>query len=131
MWVASDFTEEHRSALDWLNEITSQEINFFGLEIELRQIGESPIAPKFNIVSKPNNWQKVSMTNVHAQRTQHGSNAYVEATMKQYNCSRAAAYRKMHETLLQLSREGLSVRKMAQHVGVSPSIVQNRLSKQV
>ncbi len=58
VWVAREFTEEHRAALDWLNEITGENVNFFGLEIELWQIGNSDIAPKFNIVSKPNTWRK-------------------------------------------------------------------------
>jgi hypothetical protein len=58
VWIADQFTDEHRSALDWLNEITDERINFFGLEIELWRIGDSPIAPKFNIVSQPNDWRK-------------------------------------------------------------------------
>jgi hypothetical protein len=56
IWVAAEFTDEHRAALDWLNEITEEGINFFGIEIELWKIGDSPVAPKFNIVSKPNLW---------------------------------------------------------------------------
>ena len=56
IWVAQRFTDEHRAALDWLNEITSERYQFFGLEVELWQIGESLAAPKFNIVSKPNEW---------------------------------------------------------------------------
>lgn len=58
VWIAERFTDEHRAAMDWLNEITSDEISFFGLEIELWKIGNSEIAPKFNIVSKPNEWIK-------------------------------------------------------------------------
>ncbi len=58
VWIAERFTEEHRAALDWLNEITDEEFSFFGLEIELWRIGNSPMAPKFNVVSHPNNWQK-------------------------------------------------------------------------
>jgi len=58
VWIAQRFTEEHRAALDWLNEHTSAGINFFGLEVELWRIGDSPIAPKFNIVSQPNEWQR-------------------------------------------------------------------------
>lgn len=58
VWIANPFTEEHRAALDWLNEITDSKINFFGLEVELWRIGDSAIAPKFNVVSKPNNWSK-------------------------------------------------------------------------
>jgi hypothetical protein len=52
VWIADTFTEEHRAALDWLNNITGEEFRFFGLEVELWRIGESPIAPKFNVVSK-------------------------------------------------------------------------------
>jgi hypothetical protein len=58
VWIAERFTDEHRAALDWLNEITNERVSFFGLEIELWRIGESPIAPKFNVVSKPNDWTK-------------------------------------------------------------------------
>lgn len=58
IWIAERFTDEHRAALDWLNEITDEGINFFGLEIELWRIGDSDIAPKFNVVSKPNDWVK-------------------------------------------------------------------------
>jgi hypothetical protein len=58
VWIAQRFTDEHRAALDWLNEVTGDEINFFGLEVELWRIGESSIAPKFNIVSKANEWTK-------------------------------------------------------------------------
>ena len=58
VWISAKFTEEHRAALDWLNKITDDDFRFFGLEIELWTIGNSPAAPKFNIVSKPNNWSK-------------------------------------------------------------------------
>ena len=56
VWIAARFTEEHRSTLDWLNKITDDSFRFFGLEVELWRIGSSPAAPKFNIVSKPNDW---------------------------------------------------------------------------
>ncbi len=56
VWIAHPFTDEHRTALDWLNQKTEQSVNFFGLEIELWKIADSPIAPKFNIVAKPNDW---------------------------------------------------------------------------
>ena len=56
VWIAATLTDEHRAALDWLNEITDGEFRFFGLEIEVWKIGDSIAAPKFNIVSKPNDW---------------------------------------------------------------------------
>lgn len=56
VWIAARFTEEHRSTLDWLNRITDESFRFFGLEVELWRIGTSAAAPKFNLVSKPNDW---------------------------------------------------------------------------
>lgn len=58
VWIAERFTDEHRAALDWLNEHTDEKINLFGLEIELWRIGDSSMAPKFNVISKPNDWTK-------------------------------------------------------------------------
>ncbi|MEM6503856.1 MAG: DUF4268 domain-containing protein [Planctomycetota bacterium] len=58
VWIAARFTEEHRAAIDWFNDITDTDFNFFGIEIELWRIGTSPVAPKFNVVSKPNDWSK-------------------------------------------------------------------------
>src|SRR5690606_37901313 len=65
VWIAKRITEEHRAALDWLNKITSDDFGFFGLEIELWQIGDSPVAPKFNIVSKPNTFSDIVQTVAH------------------------------------------------------------------
>jgi len=58
VWIASRFTDEHRAAIDWLNEITHDEWQFFGLEIELWCIGNSSPAPKFNIICRPNDWSR-------------------------------------------------------------------------
>jgi hypothetical protein len=61
VWIAGQFTDEHRAALDWLNEITVQGVQFIGVEIEFWKIGQSDIAPKFHVVSSPNQWtQEVS-----------------------------------------------------------------------
>ena len=58
VWIAKSFTEEHRAALDWLNRITDENINFFGIEVEAIQIGDSLPAPQFDVVAKPNGWSK-------------------------------------------------------------------------
>ncbi|MBL8848734.1 MAG: hypothetical protein JNG89_03580, partial [Planctomycetaceae bacterium] len=44
VWIASRIRDEHRAALDWLNEITDGAFNFFGLEVELWRIADSPPA---------------------------------------------------------------------------------------
>jgi hypothetical protein len=58
VWIANPFTEEHRAALDWLNDVTRDNMNFFGLELELWRIGDSVPAPKFNVISEPNDWSE-------------------------------------------------------------------------
>lgn len=54
IWVATNFTEEHKKALDWLNDHTTDEISIFGVQVELWQIDNSNAALRFNIISKPN-----------------------------------------------------------------------------
>ena len=58
IWICKTITEEHRKAIDWLNENMAEEINFFGIEIELWKIDDSNPAPKFNIICRPNEWAK-------------------------------------------------------------------------
>ena len=58
VWVVKRARDEHRQAIEWLNQHTDSNIGFFLLEIELWQIGDSEKAPRFNIVEKPNDWTK-------------------------------------------------------------------------
>ncbi len=53
IWVAESFTDEHRKALDLLNQRTGEDTQFFGLEVELLKIGDSLPAVNFNLVSGP------------------------------------------------------------------------------
>ena len=52
VWIAEEFCEEHRVALDRLNE-TSDSVRLFGLVIELWRIGDSKPALKLCPVAKP------------------------------------------------------------------------------
>lgn len=58
IWIVKHARDEHRRAIEWLNEHTDSEVSFFLLEIELWKIGDSLPAPKFNIVEWPNDWSK-------------------------------------------------------------------------
>lgn len=58
IWVAESFRPEHAAALQFLNENTTDDLNFFAVEVELWKIGDSPLAPKFEVVVKPNEWAK-------------------------------------------------------------------------
>ena len=58
IWVVKRAREEHRSAIEWLNNRTDEKIAFFLVEIKLYKIGNSEIAVKFEVVEKPNDWTK-------------------------------------------------------------------------
>lgn len=58
VWIVSRAREEHEQAINWLNENTTEDANFFLIEIEAWKIGDSQPAPRFNIVAKPNDWAK-------------------------------------------------------------------------
>lgn len=62
VWVTPAFRSEHRRALDWLNERTDEDVQFFGIELDLVQIADSPPAPVFRVVARPNDWQKAVKT---------------------------------------------------------------------
>jgi hypothetical protein len=58
VWIADEFRSEHRAALDWLNERTGQDTRFFAVEVSVVRIGDSALAPLFDVVVQPNDWQK-------------------------------------------------------------------------
>lgn len=69
VWIVKEAREEHRSAIEWLNNNTSASIDFFLIEIHAYKIGNSLYAPKFEIVEKPNGFIKNA-------KTQSGSGDY-------------------------------------------------------
>lgn len=54
VWVARSFTDEHRKALEWLNELTKGSLLLYGVEIQVWRIGDSAPAPRFDVVCSPN-----------------------------------------------------------------------------
>lgn len=58
VWIVKRAREEHRSAIEWLNNHIDDNIAFFLLEIKLYQIGHSDIAVKFAVIEKSNDWTK-------------------------------------------------------------------------
>ena len=64
VWLTREFRDEHRQALDWLNQRTGEDTLFFGVVVELWRIDESRPAPHFNLVAAPNDWRKESVGRV-------------------------------------------------------------------
>ena len=63
IWVAREIVDEHRQVLDWLNQRTDENTQFYGVVVELWKIDDSRSAPHFSIVTAPNEWRKRNMGN--------------------------------------------------------------------
>ncbi|GAF86029.1 unnamed protein product, partial [marine sediment metagenome] len=53
IWLADRFTDEHRAAIDWLNDVTDDAVGFFAVELEVWRIGDSPAAARFHVLCRP------------------------------------------------------------------------------
>lgn len=69
VWIAPSFREPHLSAIRWLNEHTADGFSFFAIKARVVRIGDSPFAPIFEVVGKPDRWQRKLRTEAVAQRT--------------------------------------------------------------
>lgn len=58
IWVAKRATDEHKSAIEWLNEHTTADVSFFLVEAQAWRIDDSVPAPVFEIIARPNNWAR-------------------------------------------------------------------------
>ena len=134
VWVAATFNEEHKATLDWLNKITDENYNFFGLEIELYKIEDSKIAPKFNLVCQPDNWsQSISRE---AKRIEQGEVS--ETKLKQYKFwTELGKELQSADTPLKLQKvypqhwTNIAVGKTGVHLGATFNTQQERVSAQL
>lgn len=58
IWIVKRARQEHIAAIEWLNNHTDDEVGFILCEIKLYKIGDSALAPKFEIIEQPNEWIK-------------------------------------------------------------------------
>ncbi|MGL5437050.1 MAG: DUF4268 domain-containing protein [Lachnospiraceae bacterium] len=58
IWVVKRAREEHKAAVEWLNNHTDDKIGVFLCEIKLYKIGDSDPAVKFEVIERPNDWAK-------------------------------------------------------------------------
>ena len=83
VWIAGEVRDEHRQALEWLNERTDADTTLFAIVLELIQIDHSPPAVNLDPVVLPNKWQKATRD-----------------TARATSSSRAEAYRKFFQQLI-------------------------------
>lgn len=62
IWVVKHAREEHRASIEWLNAHTDEDIGFILIELKLYRIGNSDVAPFFQVLERPNNWAKEMKT---------------------------------------------------------------------
>lgn len=76
VWIAPAFREPHLSAIRWLNEHTADGFSFFAVKARVVRIGDSPYAPIFEVVEKPDNWMRKLQTEVDRADLKPSRNVY-------------------------------------------------------
>ena len=69
--LAPDFRDEHRSALNWLNHISTDDFGFFGVVLEAWRIGDSLPAPRLRVDVQPDEWSRSVRTERNASLTKN------------------------------------------------------------
>jgi hypothetical protein len=100
VWIAERIQPDHRAAIDWLNAHTSEEFSFFAIEIELWRIGDSPPAPRFNVIASPNDWTR----NTRAATRQIGGTLAESHHLRLAYWASFADYLKEHSSSLRINR---------------------------
>lgn len=60
VWIAPRFNDEHRDAIQWLNESSRKGVDFFAIRLEVWRIGDSEPAIRFNAVEEPSEWKALA-----------------------------------------------------------------------
>ena len=93
VWLVRDFRDEHRQALDWLNQRTGEDTAFFGVVVEAIRIDGSRPALQFRVVAMPNDWGRKTVTS--------GGDKVTDGT----GSERQERYRKFFQSLIDILRE--------------------------
>ena len=95
VWIAAAFREEHRQALDWLNQRTDASTDAFGVVVETLQIDESRPACNFRLVAFPNYWRKANVSKGNTKLSSKGEayqaffQALIDQLREQYSFTKA------------------------------------------
>lgn len=128
VWIVARARDEHRRAIEWLNEHTDSEIGFFLVQIELWSINGSVAAPRFDVVESPNEWVKEGKVESSLTETQKLQKeywrTYREAALNDGSFSKAF---KPHKPLPQ-NWTTLSLGSSKYHAHLSISTMYSRIS---
>lgn len=131
IWIFKDIREEHRQAIDWLNENSNEDLAFFGIKLEIWQIDNSSPAPKFHIVSKPNEWAKIL-------KQGKGSDKLTDTKLKQLEFwTKFKAYVQERTNKISLQKPSpqhwynISIGSSDAHIGLTVNTIAERLGCEV
>lgn len=118
IWVVKHAREEHKAAVEWLNNHTDDKIGFFLCEIKLFQIGDSDIAPSFTVVERPNDWTKEIKKTTATNPTQQQRLEYWQA-FNDYAFQNAEFNKVFNKRKPTTDRMDFSIGSSACHIAVS------------
>jgi len=130
IWVVTDATEEHKRAIEWFNDHMDDEISFFLVKVECYRIGNSNIAPKFNVIVEPNSWSKIISNSTKIDKT-------ITETQLRYLSywNGLKEYAKDSETTLRLTHKSnaqhwytISIGSSLAHISLDLSINKKKIS---
>ena len=92
IWVAPTFREEHLSAIKWLNQHTVDPFAFFAVRVRVVRIADSPYAPLFEVIERPNNWDRQVAEHARAVSGDRTELGQLRLNFWTHFCSRHPAY---------------------------------------